>query len=175
MKLKKVFLLSGTPGCGKSTWVRAQMDIYSEWISRDKIRFCFLQEDEDYFAHEDDVFDVFINYINQSLENPNLENIFIDATHLNEKGRAKVLNKIVSRKNIEELNCVCFTTPLEVCLERNEKRTGRSKVPKSVVRRMFYSHTVPTLEEGFDNIIFIDEMGRTVMKGEINLEYLGNE
>lgn len=175
MKLKKVFLLSGTPGCGKSTWVRAQMEVNDEWISRDKIRFCLLKDEDDYFAYEDDVFDIFINYINQTLNNPNVENIFIDATHLNEKGRAKVLNKIISRKNIEELNCVCFTTPLEVCLERNEQRTGRSKVPKSVVRRMFYSQTVPSINEGFDNIIFIDEFGRTVVKGEVDLECLGNE
>lgn len=174
MKLKKVFLLSGTPGCGKSTWVRAHMDIYSEWVSRDNVRFAFLQEGEDYFAHEDDVFDVFINYINQSLENPNLETIFVDATHLSVGSRKKVTSKI-KKDNIEELNCVCFTTPLEVCLERNEKRTGRSRVPTSVVRRMFYSHTVPTQEEGFDNIIFIDELGRTLMKGEIDFENLGNE
>lgn len=174
MKLKKVFLLSGAPGCGKSTWVRAHMDTQSEWVSRDNIRFSFLQEGDDYFAYEDDVFDIFINYINQSLENPNLETIFVDATHLSAASRKKVINKL-RKNNIEELNCVCFTTPIEVCLERNGQRTGRSKVPKSVVRRMFYSHTVPTPEEGFDNIIFIDEIGRTIVKGGVDLEHLGNE
>ena len=146
------------------------MDVNSEWISRDKIRFSLLQENQEYFANETDVFDIFINYINQSLENPTLEKIFIDATHITPKSRKTVLDKIIHKENIEELNCVSFITPVEVCVNRNNNRTGRSKVPTSVVRRMYFSYVKPTLEEGFDNIIIIDENGE-----EIKNEYLGDE
>ena len=121
MKQKKVFLVAGPPGCGKSTWIRSQLTRGCEWISRDNVRFAFLSDEDDYFAHEEDVFDTFINYINQTLERDDVHAVYIDATHLNKRSRAKVLRK-VRKDNIEELNCVCFNVPLAVCLSRNNLR-----------------------------------------------------
>ena len=45
MKKKKVYLLSGPPASGKSTWIREHMTPHSEWISRDKVRFSIVKED----------------------------------------------------------------------------------------------------------------------------------
>lgn len=166
MKLKKVFLLSGPPAAGKSTWVRNHMTPQSEWISRDKVRFSIVDEGEDYFSHEDEVFDTFIAYINQTLENPDIETIFIDATHLNRKSRHKTLSK-VNKANIEELNCVCFTTPIEICLERNHLRSGRERVPQSAIENMFRACAAPIAAEGFTHVYAVDENGN--MK-EVSIE-----
>ena len=158
MMNKQVFLLSGPPGCGKSTWVRSKLTPGSEWISRDNVRFAILTDEDDYFAHEDDVFDTFINYINQTLENPDIHTIYIDATHLNKRSRNKTLRR-VNRKNIGELNCVCFTTPKAVCHARNNLRPGRSKVPASAIDNMFNAYSLPTKDEGFDHIYDVNENG----------------
>ncbi len=158
MKQKRVFLLAGPPASGKSTWVRNNMTVGSEWISRDNIRFSIIKDDEDYFAHEDEVFDTFIAYINQTLENPNIDTIFIDATHLNRKSRNKTLFR-VHKENIDELNCVCFTAPLNTCIARNELREGRAKVPKTAIENMFRACVAPTANEGFDHIYAVDANG----------------
>ena len=158
MKQKKVFLLSGPPGCGKSTWVRNHMLPSDEWISRDNVRFSIVREDEEYFSHEDDVFDTFINYINQTLEDPKVENVYIDATHINPRSRRKPLSS-ARLKNISELNCVYFKIPFETCLKRNAERTGRAFVPESAIKNMYDAYIYPTKQEKFTHIYEVDEYG----------------
>jgi len=160
MKQKKVFLLSGPPASGKSSWVRERMTSNDEWISRDNVRFSIVREDEEYFSHEDEVFDTFINYINQTLEKPEVEYVFIDATHINYKSRHNTLSK-VRMKNVEELNCVCFTTPLAVCLERDRLREGRARVPDVAIHNMVKAFDMPTEKENFTHVFVVDKDGVT--------------
>ena len=163
MKQKRVFLLSGPPASGKSTWVRSRLTKGSEWISRDNVRFSIVKEDEEYFSHEDEVFDTFIAYINQSLEDPNIHTIYIDATHLNKRARHKVLSRI-RKRNISELNCVCFCVPPSVCQERNALREGRAKVPAAAIENMFKSFTYPEIDEGFAHVYEVDADGVTLLR-----------
>lgn len=159
MKQKKVYLLARIPGSGKSTWIRSKLTSGAEWISRDNVRFAILTDEDDYFAHEDDVFDTFINYINQTLNKDEIHTIFIDATHLNKRSRDKVLRR-VQKDNIAELNCVCFDVPLETCYARNNLRSGRSRVPQTAIYNMYQSYRLPDKAvENFDHIIVIDEDG----------------
>lgn len=166
MKQKKVFLLSGPPGCGKSTWVKEHLLPHDEWISRDNVRFAIVREDEAYFSHEDEVFDTFIDYINQTLENPEIENIYIDATHVNLKSRHNTLSR-VRKNNISELNCVCFNIPMETALARNGQRTGRARVPDSAIINMYKSYNYPTKKENFTHVYEVDEYGLT-LEVEVN-------
>lgn len=159
MKQKRVYVLAGVPGSGKSTWIRSQLVPGAEWISRDNVRFAILSDEDDYFAHEDDVFDTFINYINQTLEKDNIHTIYIDATHLNKRSRDKVLRR-VHKDNIGELNCVCFDIPLAVCISRNNLRAGRSRVPETAICNMYNSYRHPDKsQEHFDHILVVDENG----------------
>lgn len=159
MKQKTVFLLCGVPASGKSTWARNHMTPTTEWISRDNVRFSIVREDEEYFSHEDEVFDTFIAYINQTLENPKVDTIFIDATHISKGARRKVLSRI-RKQNIAELNCVWFDVSLDTCLARNHLRTGRERVPETAIENMYKSKTYPSkIEEGFDTIFIVDENG----------------
>ena len=163
MKPKKVYLLSGPPASGKSTWIRAHLTPGSEWISRDNVRFAIVSEDEDYFSHEEEVFDKFIADIQSAINDPLRANIYVDATHLNKTARDRVLQRL-NTTLVDEINCVFFKIDSETCIERNEQRTGLARVPRSVIRRMWHTHTMPEADENFTHIIIIDKEGNETIK-----------
>ena len=156
MKPKTIWLLSGLPGSGKSTWARQKItENGGVWCSRDEVRFSIVKEDEEYFSHENEVFNTWIKQINEALENPEVENVYIDATHLNDKSRNKVLNRLTKNIDIEKIINVLFLTPLETCLERNKQRSGRAVVPEEVIRNMAKTFQIP---ERYP-VLFIKEGG----------------
>ena len=132
--------MSGVPGSGKSTWVSNRIAAHGGvHISRDAVRFSMVSEEEDYFAKEDEVFFAFISKIQEAImdaEGP--EDIYIDATHVNEKGRQKVLSKL-DLENVANITVVVMDVSLEVSIDRNDNRTGRTFVPHSAIRRMEFS------------------------------------
>ena len=151
MKQKKVWLLSGVPGSGKTTWVKEQIAKRGGvHCSRDEIRFSLLKDGEDYFSHEFDVVNIWHNKMVEAILNPEIENIYIDATHLTEKARKKTLNALP--KGEYDIVTVFFNIPLEVCIERNEKRTGRAYVPPQTIRDMYTSYDNHTT---LTNMIYI--------------------
>ena len=159
---KTLILMVGIPGSGKSTfatklYMRNIKDGHScEIISRDKIRFALIQNDEDYFAHEDDVWK---NYVNQAANSLRANELTIlDATHLNGASRKKIINaikKIYWDKDIE-LEAVVLDENVLTCLDRNEERIGRAYVPENVIWNMNCQLTVPSKEEKFNKVIFVN-------------------
>ena len=146
--------MCGPAGSGKSTWAKKQIAECKYpciYVSRDEVRAEFLNdEDKNIFAYEDDVFDEFCRRISTALENiegPDV--VFADATHLSEKARNKVLDRLdVSHVDIYP---VAFRLPLEQNLRQNENRRGnvRTYVPRSVIRRMYYQWQPPTENEKY--------------------------
>lgn len=169
MKQKCLWLTCGIPGSGKSTWVKNKlMRDGGIWISRDEIRFNLLQEGEDYFAHEDQVIKLFHRNINAALKNDTIGDVFADATHLSSKARTEVLRALSLDSDIE-VNCIFFDVPVDVAIKRNEQREGLARVPRSVIRRMNIQKSIPTIEEGFNKIITINEDGEeAVINGNIS-------
>lgn len=161
MKIKNLWIVCGVPGSGKSTWLRDRMDQepHSVIVSRDEIRFGLLDENDEYFDREDEVFDTFIKTAEGLLTEPYIFDVYMDATHLSPNSRAKTLQAFKSLDNIH-VNAVFFNVPLDVCFERNEQRSGRALVPRGVVRRMYYSFRFPTKDEGFERIIQVDKEGQ---------------
>lgn len=158
MKQKNLWLLVGIPGSGKSTWVREQLDSeYKHWISRDVIRFGMVQEGEEYFSKEKQVFNLFVRAVQADIDSDFITDIYVDATHLNEASREKLLGRL---KNLDKvnINAVLFNIPLEICLERNAQRTGRACVPETAIRNMHKNLTDPAYDKRkYHKIIEIGE------------------
>jgi len=154
--MNNIYVLCGIPGVGKSTWSQVvKKEAKTIIISRDEIRFSLVREDEDYFSKEDDVFNLFIIAIKKAIISNDNINIIIDATHLNPKSRAKLLNR-VGRELLAKHNIIAveFPNDLELALIQNELRKGgRAYVPRGVIRRMSEQFIPPTLEEGFNSIM----------------------
>ena len=101
-----------------------------------------VREDEPYFERENEVFNTWIAQICEALANPMIEDIYIDATHLNDRSREKTLSRL-PKENINKITNVVFLVPIETCLERNAQRTGREVVPEDAIRNMQKSFKMP--------------------------------
>ena len=58
-----LYISCGVPGSGKSTFLKNHTKPNEAIISRDEIRFNLLKDGEDYFSHENEVFDKFVDNI----------------------------------------------------------------------------------------------------------------
>ena len=153
--------MSGIPGSGKSTWVKQQIaEKGGFWASRDAMRFSMVREDEPYFERENEVFNAWIAQICEALSNPMIEDIYIDATHLNDRSREKTLSRL-PKENIRKITNVVFMVPIEVCLERNRQRTGRAVVPDEVIQNMAKSFKLPKKY----SVMIIDKDGEVRANG----------
>lgn len=153
---KRLLMLVGIAGSGKSTWAReyvkdqARQGCHAIIASRDAIRFALLDENDEYFAKENDVFKNYINNIQNSLADDDIDVVIADATHINKKSRAKVLKRLNLKDVIVE--AVVFNTPVTRCLQYNETRVGRERVPNVAIYSMRKNFTLPTNEEGFNTV-----------------------
>lgn len=158
----RLWLLAGVPGAGKSTWVNNHKHFFSDKmkiISRDAIRFSLLKDTDEYFSKEKEVWKEFVKQAIESLSE-NVDTI-IDATHLNEASRGKILRALKDCLTNVEINIIVINTPLNVALERNELREGRAYVPPTAIKNMWTQMTTPSTVEGFDNIyIYTEENGK---------------
>ena len=161
--IKNLFILVGVSGSGKSTLAKKitkEFKTSFKIISRDEIRFSMVAENEEYFSKENEVWEKFITQIKEDLEKWSVEEVYVDATHLNIASRSKLLRALGDSLKGVEVNAIWFDLPVETCLERNENRKGtRAYVPRSAIRRMHCSMTEPQLEEGFNKVYIITRGG----------------
>ena len=140
---KTLLLMVGPSGAGKSYWAAQFMKKHPEsvWVSRDAIRFAMLKDGEDYFAHEDTVFDTFCKNIQEALNQGDAGYVIADATHNNEKSRNLTLNKL----KLDNVNVipVVMHADLRTCLEHNNLRSGRARVPRKQIERFVRTHEAP--------------------------------
>lgn len=149
--MKTLWIMVGLPGSGKSWFAKNKLMQGSNWayVSRDEIRFSMLNEDEDYFAHEDKVYKSFVEKLSENLNNVAVTDVIADATHLNWASRVKLLNGLARNIDTSQVNVVpvVVTASFETCVRRNNERSGRAVVPKGVIRRMSYQLTDPKKDE----------------------------
>lgn len=162
--MKHLWITIGIPGCGKTTWVKNKInEIGGIHISRDQIRFSLLNDNDEYFDKEILVFEQFVSTINAAIEDKCNENIFIDATHLGEGSRAKLLARI-NTAAADKITWVNFEVPLEIALERNDQREGRAFVPRGQIRRMFEQKDIKRIKlNNKIELITINEKGAQVL------------
>ena len=91
-----LYISCGIPGSGKSTFLKSHIAPTERIVSRDEIRFSLLKEGEEYFSHEDEVWDIFIHTIADSINNG--INTYADATHLTQKSRSALFYQLKQRE-----------------------------------------------------------------------------
>ena len=141
MVKKTLWIMCGPPASGKSWFAKNKLKNGPGWIyvSRDEIRFSMLKDDEDYFAHEKEVFVEFLRQIHHALHSEGIFNVIADATHLNWNSRNKLLTHLKTLEhnfNNIAIIPVVVETDIAVMLKRNDERNGRERVAHSALRRM---------------------------------------
>ena len=143
--MKHLFLMCGVAGAGKSTYLSKIKN--AAIISRDEIRFSIIGDFDDYFAKENEVFAIFIQKIQEAIDNNDgPTEIYCDATHLTKKSRNKVLNAL-DLTNVENITVLVVRPSLAEALKRNAQRSGRKYVPNYVIRRMWSQFERPEEDE----------------------------
>lgn len=143
--MNTLYVLCGCPGAGKTTWARRNLNNnHTCYISRDEIRFRLLNDNDDYFAKENDVYNTFVAKIAANLK---VRNVVADATHISNCSRKKLLSSIAKITPKFEVIYITFPVEIDMCLARNARREGRAQVPESVVRRMYINFQPPMFDE----------------------------
>lgn len=168
-----LYLLCGVPACGKSTFankVYGRTDVY--WASRDAIRFELIQEDDEYFIHENEVFDIFIRQIVHHLQAG--RDVMADATHLHKQSRYKTINAVKKYFPEVQVSCIWFMDSFhtDLLLARNAKREGRARVPDNVIVDMRNKFITPHMGEYKYKDIFCCHSDGTLLRwNEANRSY----
>lgn len=148
--MNKLYVMIGIPGSGKSTYAKQYLkDKYTIYVSRDEIRYGLLEEADEYFSKEKTVFDIFIQKIQDALNNG--YNVIADATHTYIGARLKLFSALDIDTTKTEVIGIVMQTPLEECIKRNQLRTGRACVPVETVRQFYKNQIYPRYTE-YNNI-----------------------
>ena len=139
------YVLCGIPGSGKST-LSKQLAI--EYSAK---RYCFDVIPESRNSKKSrQAHHKFWDDISKDLE---FQNVVCDDLNVTVEARRLLLEHL---SNVECRKIIyVMTTPLEECLNRNNVRQGVERLPEFVVRSLHSMYEQPTLDEGWDEIIYV--------------------
>jgi predicted kinase len=141
-----VVLAIGLPGSGKSSWFKRHKVTP---LSSDLLR-ALLFDDPTEQRFQDLIFSNLRSMLKARLIARRPMN-YVDATNLSPHERNGWIK--LAKDYGYEVQAVFFDVPVEVCLERNQRRDR--KVPEDAMRRMASKLKPPTFEEGFSKITVV--------------------
>ncbi len=141
-----VVLAIGLPGSGKSSWFKRH-EITP--LSSDLLR-ALLFDDATEQRFQDLIFSNLRSMLKARLIARRPTN-YVDATNLTPHERQSWIK--LAKDYGYEAQAVFFDVPVEVCLERNQRR--QRIVPEDVMRRMAAKLRTPTFQEGFTKITVV--------------------
>ena len=141
-----VVLAIGLPGSGKSSWFKRHNVVP---LSSDMVR-SLLFDDVREQRFQDLVFSNLRSLLKARLIAKRPMN-YVDATNLTPQERQHWIK--LAKDYQYEVQAVFFDVPLEVCLERHQRRD--QVVPEDVMRRMAAKLKPPAFEEGFAKITVV--------------------
>ena len=137
-------VMCGAPASGKTHYIKTHAKPEDLIVSRDKIRRSMLTPGIPYFSKEPEVFKEFCKQINEGIHKYNI--IWVDATHLNNRSRWKLLYNIDCHA-FEKIVFVCLETPADECLKRNALRSNFERVPEAGMKNMLASYKRPSVND----------------------------
>jgi predicted kinase len=141
-----VVLAIGLPGSGKSSWFKRKNVIP---LSSDMVR-SLLFDDVREQRYQDLVFSNLRSMLKGRLIAKRPMN-YVDATNLTPQERQHWIK--LAKDYGYEVHAVFFDVPLEVCIERHQRRDR--VVPEDIMRRMAAKLKPPTFPEGFAKITVV--------------------
>jgi len=155
-----ITILVGCPGSGKSTYRKSRIAApenhpvvlsTDDYIER-KAKENNIPYNKAFTSFFDDAEKYMLANFNTSIQNN--ENILVDRTNVTKKSRRRFLSRIP--KHYTKI-AIVFERDLDYLLEINHTRldSGRD-VPISVIQAMHEMFSVPTEEEGFNDIIHVN-------------------
>lgn len=150
MKDRKLYVMCGLPGAGKSTFVKNFSDKESVVISMDSIRAIYFGNRQNQ-SHNKKVFKIAKKILDAVSKNKTC-NVFWDATSLTKKNREIFFEY---RNYFDKIICIYCSTSDVVCRNRQHLRPLEERVPATVISNMAYRFEEPHLDEGFDTIYII--------------------
>ena len=141
-----VVLAIGLPGSGKSSWFKRHNVVP---LSSDMVR-SLLFDDVREQRFQDLVFSNLRSMLKARLIAKRPMN-YVDATNLTPQERQHWIK--LAKDYQYEVHAVFFDVPLDVCLERHQRRDR--VVPEDVMRRMAAKLKTPAFEEGFAKITVV--------------------
>jgi predicted kinase len=141
-----VVLAIGLPGSGKSSWFKRHKITP---LSSDLLR-ALLFDNAQEQRFQDLVFSNLRSMLKARLIARRPLN-YVDATNLSPHERHSWIK--LAKDFGYDVHAVFFDVPLEVCLERNQRR--KRVVGEDVMRRMASKLRAPTFEEGFSKITLV--------------------
>ena len=141
-----VVLAIGLPGSGKSSWFKRHKITP---LSSDLLR-ALLFDDPTEQRFQDLIFSNLRSMLKARLIARRPMN-YVDATNLSQHERNGWIK--LAKDYGYEVQAVFFDVPVEICLERNQKR--ERKVPEEAMRRMASKLKPPAFEEGFSKITVV--------------------
>lgn len=144
----EMILFAGLPGCGKSTYYKEHFFNTHLRISND-----LLKTKNRSARLLDFCFETKMSFV-------------VDNTNTTKEVRSKIIQAcdeaaVKQKESIKKI-CYYFECDSKICLERNENRTGKDKVPKQAIFSKAKEFEIPELEEGFDEMYIIDSTGTII-------------
>lgn len=144
------FILTVAPsGAGKTTWAHQHDDTHLVVDSDEQRKRLF--NDESFQGNNARVFNEMLTITRNALRAG--QSVIYAATNLVSKRRINLLKELRREFPNVKYKCVVFNTPIEICRERNSKRSR--VVPLFVLDKQVKQFQMPFYNEGWDEIEII--------------------
>ena len=144
--MKKIKILAGVAGVGKSTYINQHKKDNDLVLSSDQLRIEMYGNLEEGNKHNGEVFNELNNRLRQAIKTHDGD-IYYDTTAVSRKQRAGLYKQIkkTAELNNYEIEVVLLHKPLEQNKAQNNQRTGFARVPDDVIERMYKALKAPRI------------------------------
>ena len=156
--MRKLILLAGLPGTGKSYYAQSIQDENCHIISSDETRFAITHDYRVILEDMKIVYDKMIETANALLNNNENITVVLDSTFLDDKRRNYFLDKI---KGADYIQLVMLKANIDTILARNHKRQEEKWVPEDVILSMMERYKDPSPDNiyryNFIKVVYVND------------------